>query len=238
MISPDVVFPQIADAVIEERALSLLHDFYLRPVTNLDIPIPVERIAEQHLNYEIDIVEEAPPLNDDILGGILFIERIIQVTSSVSDHEGRYNFTIAHEIGHHVLHRQHYLEQKPTTPRPTLCRQIDQKPAAEKQADRFAAALLMPAHTLTNAVTESGLKKQSAKATSVYDARNIADQVRKVGNFSNASNTAVLNRMIDLQYITKLPYQNALENHQQKTHQLGYARTLLKKFLAIYKTNQ
>ena len=239
MISLNDDFPEVAEEVIEGKALSLLEEFYLRPVTSADTPIPVERIAEQHLNYEIDVIEESALLNADVLGGIVFDERIIQVSSSVADHEGRYNFTIAHEIGHHVLHRQIYLATKQTTSRPAMCRGKDHKPLAEKQADRFAAALLMPSDILANAIEESGLRNELDKTTSIYDARQNADQVRKTGKFSNVSNTAVLNRMIDLRYITRVPYQSAADKfHHQKTRRLSYIRTLLKKFLSKYKITQ
>jgi len=233
MISLNDDFPEVPNEVIEAKALSLLEEFYLRPVINSDAPIPVERIAEQHLNYEIDVIEEDALLNPDILGGVVFDERIIQVSSSVTDHEGRYNFTIAHEIGHHVLHRKIYLATKEATTKPTMCRKKGQKPLAEKQADRFAAALLMPSDILANAIEESGLKNKLDRTTSVYDARQNTDQVRKSGNFSNVSNTALLNRMIDLRYITKLSYQSATDNfHHHNTRRLSYIRTLLKKFLS------
>ncbi len=239
MISLNDDFPEVADAVIEGKALSLLEEFYLRPVTSDDTPIPVERIAEQHLNYEIDVIEEGALLDADVLGGIVFDERIIQVSSSVADHEGPYNFTIAHEIGHHVLHRQIYLATKQATSRPAMCREKGHKPLAEKQADRFAAALLMPSDIPANAIEESGLKNELDKTTSIYDARQNADQIRKTGKFSNVSNTAVLNRMIDLRYITRVPYQSAEDNfHHQKTRRLSYIRTLLKKFLSKYKITQ
>lgn len=239
MISLNDDFPEVADEVIEGKALSLLEGFYLRPVTRADTPIPVERIAEQHLNYEIDVIEEGALLHADILGGIVFDERIIQVSSSVTDHEGRYNFTIAHEIGHHVLHRQIYLATKQATTKPAMCREKGQKPLAEKQADRFAAALLMPPDILANAIEKSGIKNKLDKTTSVYDARQNADEVRKAGNFSNVSNTAVLNRMIDLRYIKKVSYQGAENNfHHRKTHRLSYIRTLLKKFLTRYNITQ
>ena len=239
MISLNDDFPEVADEVIEGKALSLLEEFYLRPVTSADTPIPVERIAEQHLNYEIDVIEEGALLHADVLGGIVFNERIIQVASSVTDHEGRYNFTIAHEIGHHVLHRQIYLAAKQAETKPAMCREKGQKPLAEKQADRFAAALLMPPDILANAIKESGLLNKLDRSTSVYDARRKADRVRKTANFSNVSNTAVLNRMIDLRYITKVSYQSA-ENifHHRKTHRLSYIRTLLKKLLTRYKITQ
>ena len=41
----------------------------------------------------------------------VFDENVIRANASVESHEGRYNFTIG-EIGHHVLHRDHYLAER------------------------------------------------------------------------------------------------------------------------------
>ena len=71
---------------------------------SITLPVPVEDIAEHYLGYQIDFVNEGLFSDPEILGGIDFDENKIYVNASVEDHDGRYAFTIAHEIGHHVLH--------------------------------------------------------------------------------------------------------------------------------------
>ena len=235
MISLNDDFPDVGNDVIERKALLLLEDFYHRSVTSIDAPIPVERIAE-YLDYEIDIIEDGPFFKSDILGGIVFDDRVVQVVSTVADHEGRYSFTIAHEIGHHILHREIYFARKENEEHPAMCREKGEKPKVEQQADRFAAALLMPVDLLEQAIDTAGLKKELKNLTSVYDARQSADQIKKAGSFLNVSNTAILNRLIDLKHISNVPYQSTTENPHfyRSARQLSYAGTLIKKFLTKF----
>ena len=113
----------------------------------------MEAIAEHFLGYEIEISDEGLFADPDYLGGIIFANNLIQVNASVESNEGRYNFTIAHEIGHHVLHRQAYLQASAENASNILCRDTNDKPLIEQQADRFAAALLMPQQAVSDAVS-------------------------------------------------------------------------------------
>ena len=65
----------------------------------LTLPIPIEDIAEHYLGYSIDFADDGLFSDPDILGGIDFEENKIYVNASVEDHDGRYCFTIAHEVG-------------------------------------------------------------------------------------------------------------------------------------------
>ena len=56
--------------------------------------------------------------------------------------EGRQRFTIAHEFGHYILHRKDQLQFKCTNSRASEKVGVDRD--LEKEADEFAAALLMP----------------------------------------------------------------------------------------------
>ena len=107
-----MTFPEIPLADIEDRAQQLLDDYEDHAGRRIRAPIPVESIAEHYLGYQIDITDEGLFEDPRYLGGIVFNENVIRVNASVESHEGRYNFTIAHEIGHHVLHRDHYLAER------------------------------------------------------------------------------------------------------------------------------
>ena len=162
-------------------------------------PIPVESIAEHYLGYDRDFRRGAV-CRSDHLGGIIFSENLIQVNATVEANEGRYNFTIAHEIGHHVLHREIYLGVSEANASNILCRDTLDKPLIEVQADRFAAALLMPPQAIASAVAAT-LKPKSLAV------RGYAAAVTRVGSFSNVSNTAMVNRLIDLGYLSDTAYQ-------------------------------
>ena len=83
------------------------------------------------LGYEIEISDEGLFADPDYLGGIVFSENLIQVNASVEANEGRYNFTIAHELGHHVLHREIYLGASSDNASNILCRDTFEKPLIE-----------------------------------------------------------------------------------------------------------
>ena len=163
MISLNDDFPDLEDQVIELKAITLLEGYYNRPIEPKDAPIPVERIAEHYLGYEIDILANQLYEDPNLLGGIVFEQQVIQVNQAIEDHDGRYNFTIAHEIGHHVLHRDIYLEKQNSITLIDMCREQGSKPKSEAQADRFAGAILMPKALVEAAIEKTGLAKKLKK---------------------------------------------------------------------------
>ena len=165
----------------------------------LTLPIPIEDIAEHYLGYSIDFADDGLFSDPDILGGIDFEENKIYVNASVEDHDGRYCFTIAHEVGHHVLHRDAYLENSDGGEKEILCRDSRNKPQIEVEADRFAAALLMPSDAVQKVIRNINSKRRVA---TIGQARGLASKVIKEGKFDNVSNTAMVNRLIDLQIIS------------------------------------
>lgn len=197
------IFPQLTSDEIESRAMQLLRDYSATLDQPVQIPVPVEVIAEQHLGYDIDIVDDGLFSDPDYLGGIIFDKNVIQVNAAVEAHEGRYNFTLAHEIGHHVLHRDIYLAARDGEPCDILCRDTGEKPLIESQADLFAAALLMPAEDVIRTVQEYPFRRVS----SVSGLRFMAAKVIERGGFTNVSNTAMANRLISLGYATGALYQ-------------------------------
>ena len=199
------LFPGLSADAIERKAADLLADYYRDSDRVEKLPIPVEVIAEQHLGYDIDIVDDGLFSDPDYLGGIIFDRNLIQINAAVEEHEGRYNFTLAHEIGHHVLHREIYLAARDGKHCEIMCRESGQKPLIEAQADRFAAALLMPAEAVGRIVEEGYATKE---AKSVAGLRGIAASIIKDGEFTNVSNTAMVNRLIDLGYAGGARYQS------------------------------
>ena len=184
---------------VEELADGLNHTYCSNIARPLTLPIPIEDIAEHHLGYAIDFADDGLFSDPDILGGIDFEENRIYVNASVEDHDGRYCFTIAHEVGHHVLHRDAYLENSDDGEKEILCRDSRNKPQIEVEADRFAAALLMPAEAVQKVIRNINSKR---RVTTIRQARGLASNVIKEGKFDNVSNTAMVNRLIDLQIIS------------------------------------
>jgi hypothetical protein len=148
---------------IERRAEAILADLpdYIwdgdRP------PIPIEEIADSYFGLHVRDVPSAEmraapglPLigADEILSGLLLpaLGQIWVNAEEAVQWPPRRRFTIAHELGHHVLHRTGQqalfcrmaaIEEgdAPATTRPPL-------PVTEQEANAFAAGLLMPAHLI------------------------------------------------------------------------------------------
>ena len=148
------------------------------------LPVPIEKIAEFHLGYELDFTDQ----DADIIGGIDFQSRVILINPSIEDHEGRYNFTIAHEIGHHCLHRELYIQHHDALG--ILCRS-NARPIEEIQADRFAEALLMPSEQIRAAAKHSKWRY----AVSPKARRALAADIRNKLALSSVSLSAIESRL-------------------------------------------
>jgi len=119
----------------ERRARSLLLELQID-----EVPVPVEEIA-RHL----DCVVSYEPLDADV-SGLLFRDdsrRVIGVNSRES--ALRQRFTIAHEIGHLLLHKGRPLIVDKLVR--VNARSSTNSPSRneEREANQFAAGILMPA---------------------------------------------------------------------------------------------
>lgn len=121
--------------VTDPRAHAL-RDEYHASYNAPDLPVPVESIAEDLLGL---YVEEANDL--DCSGLLLPAER--RVILRAGELAVRQRFTLAHELGHWVC------QVKEGHEAPVYCRVSDMAPTAdralEREANVFAAELLMPA---------------------------------------------------------------------------------------------
>lgn len=119
-----------------QAALKLLSDFDIEKV-----PTPLRRIAKH-----LDIFVEYTPL-DDALSGMAMIRdghRLVWVNSL--HHPNRQRFTLAHEIGHHVLHEE-FLKEGVHVDKAMLRRDAlssEGSARVEIEANNFASELLMP----------------------------------------------------------------------------------------------
>lgn len=120
-------------------------------------PVPVEEILECDLKIDFGLEDlRGGGMGDDVLGAFYMRERKVRVDSSLDptlfpDKEGRFRFTVAHEVGHWQLHRHLFLEDanqdslfEESAEPSVVCRSGYNKPSIEWQADAFAGHLLMP----------------------------------------------------------------------------------------------
>lgn len=142
---------------IEGEALSLLAEYGRRFGAVDRPPIPAEEIIECLLELYLGFDDLGQMLSmPDVLGATWVGEKRVLIDETLdptlpSAVEGRYKFTVAHEIGHWQLHR-HYFQNDPAqaslfnaSPKPSIaCRTSSRKDPIEWQADYFAGQLLMP----------------------------------------------------------------------------------------------
>nr|VFJ59202.1 MAG: protein of unknown function (DUF955) [Candidatus Kentron sp. FM]VFJ60306.1 MAG: protein of unknown function (DUF955) [Candidatus Kentron sp. FM]VFK12531.1 MAG: protein of unknown function (DUF955) [Candidatus Kentron sp. FM] len=130
---------------------------FLRETCNYEtnIPIDVETIAKK-LEITIDTKHIDAGDQTEIVGGIYFRDGapIIHINPARNSYPPRKRFTIAHEIGHYILHSANSMREF-TDDRTTMSRTESYWDTYEYEANNFAAELLMP----TDAVFDACEKK-------------------------------------------------------------------------------
>src|SRR5438132_329346 len=127
----------------------------LRQTGTLRVPVDVELVA-----YRLDLRTEAAPLGENV-SGLLVVEKGHGVIGyNVTQASVRQRFTIAHEIGHFILHRSNNPSDLFIDTHYIVYRRDAQSSTGENrreiEANRFAAALLMPTTLL-----KTEIQKQS-----------------------------------------------------------------------------
>ena len=118
-------------------------------------PIDVVKVAER-LGIEVRF----EPMDDDMSG---FLENLGQrwvIGVNQYHHKVRQRFTIAHELAHFALHRSMKTEFRDET----FARRSDSHDPMEREADSFAADLLMPKETVSSTVNR-GVRSLNELAT-------------------------------------------------------------------------
>ena len=185
-------FVQLSHDDIEKEAKHFLDTFFADRDTPHVLPIPIESIAEHYLGYDIEISDEGVFANPLVLGGIMFDEKKIMVNAATESHEGRYSFTLAHEVGHHVLHKAIFEAAHNDQ---MVCREDANKPIEERQADHFAGALLMPEDRMRQLYSDLKIPKRQYSGKAM---KAVARRVMTAGRFSNVSNQAMIVRLRQL----------------------------------------
>lgn len=112
-------------------------------LAEIPLPVPVEAWVESALDIDFGFERIAPMDGSRVLGRAEPSRRLIRVDESLVDDEPRLRWTIAHELGHVLLHADGD-EMNETTHAPATIELLESSPI-EQQANRFAGALLMPA---------------------------------------------------------------------------------------------
>ncbi|GAB3832781.1 ImmA/IrrE family metallo-endopeptidase [Pontibacter rugosus] len=121
------------------------------------LPVPLEEIVAKR-----GIQIQAYDLGEDV-SGVLLLDKDKSVIGYNPNESGvRQRFTIAHELGHFELHRTHselFVDKQP------LFRNQDSSTGEfkkEKEANAFAAAILMPKHLVEREVKKLGFINEAS----------------------------------------------------------------------------
>ena len=226
MSSKEISYPYLKNSTIEKESKKLLGDFSNKTGHKLSAPIPVFDIIE-YLGYDVDFRKDGIYEDKNLLGGTLIDQKTIQINENLSDHEGRMNFTAAHEVGHIILHVPFYNEKhgKDVSEHKIISRKDGgfegtKKEPEEWQADKFAAFLLMPSVLVKKAFHKNYNKPVNVRRKSILQiffpkpafvkGYAIAKEIIRAGKFDNVSKMAMLNRLIGMRLVKGLSYQKSI----------------------------
>jgi len=172
--------------LIETKATGLL-----RKSKITEAPIDVERVAR-----DLNIVVTRTPSDDDISGFLLRHpggKAIIGVNTL--HHPNRQRFTIAHEIGHFVLHEQNEVHVDRAVVKLRDRASSKGEDPDEVEANRFAAELLIPAGFLSSDLERLTL-------TDLLDDRRMLQLAKRY----QVSVQAMTNRLVSLGCLPELSH--------------------------------
>jgi len=145
-------------------------------------PVPVDQIAKL-----LGIVIRESPADDDISGALIRADQDSPIIIALNEmhHPNRKRFTIAHELGHLVLHKGDSIHVDQNV-RVNWRNQESSSGVnwKEVEANRFAAALLMPTQFLTRDIETVDLDD--------------ADGVSKLARRYKVSEQAMRNRLVNI----------------------------------------
>lgn len=193
-------FRYLSKLEIEAAALEILISMEAQTNDLLKWPLDASTVAE-FLGLDIVWDTIADDEQGQIAARILPLEKLIEINETIPQLQGGFGeSTIAHEVGHWVLHidieeveRQIRLQSLGVnlSIEPLLCRSVNDLDGIEWQAQYFAGCLLMPQYIL-NQVTQG---KELNKWQNLYQVA--ADLGVTISN--------LIHRLQDLGWISLLP---------------------------------
>ena len=149
---------RMPNKLIEEKADEVFAEYCRTfPSRARTIPINIESLLDSLWSFEVEVTDLQAQYGPGTHGA-LFIhggERRIAIDKSIDPSvnpkmQGRFNYSLAHEAGHWVLHSPDLLHAENVPKlfnekgKPSILCRTSQRDERERQADRFAGFLLMP----------------------------------------------------------------------------------------------
>lgn len=170
------------------------NDFLKKYHSDFSLPIPIEEIAEQKL--KLKILQKMNLKKDYDVEGFLISDftTIFLDLQMYLDHENRTRFTIAHEIGHLILHKEIFKELNINSVEKLNYYSInltdDEYSWLEYQAYSFASHVLVPKILLINEI-----KNKLGRIPSMESPEVLAPFVQDLPDIFNVSDAVILRRL-------------------------------------------
>ncbi len=115
-------------------------------LTQCPLPVPAEKWVEHPLGFDYGFETIAKNSTGMLTRGYALLgTKVIRINEAVANRDTKVRWTTAHEIGHHILHTKPSFRNQPVSTSTPGWRYHD---VWERQADRFAAAFLIPPRLL------------------------------------------------------------------------------------------
>jgi len=117
-------------------------------------PVPVERIAKQ-----LGVIVQYAPFDEELSGMAFLKEGVAIIGINSNHHPNRQRYTLAHELAHIYLHRPHleagvHVDQSSVNSLRRDLVSAEGTDPLEREANAFAAELLMPTKLLAGALDD------------------------------------------------------------------------------------
>ncbi|MBA4300486.1 MAG: hypothetical protein C0433_10355 [Cyclobacterium sp.] len=168
---------------IEKKAFEILEKYDGMPVGEKNYEIDVIRLTQA---FGIQVHKRK--LGGEISGLLVIKDGRASIGLESEQGKERMRFTIAHELGHYILHRN----LKSTFVDEVFARSGTSS-QLEREANVFAASLLMPKELLINAIEHRGWSR-------IGD-----DQIAELAKLFNVSGVSMTYRLVNLKIIEQ-PY--------------------------------
>ena len=140
------------ERIVRDKLLRFERETGTRPA----LPIDIESLVEIMEKIEVDYFDDDhPEFERDVLGAYDFSRDKMFVRESIP-HEGRRRFTWAHEYGHFILHKPHFLQgvfdfyaESQESVVQLHRGESGTRTKLESQANMFASHILMPTAHVT-----------------------------------------------------------------------------------------
>lgn len=179
----------IEDCYIKKRADALRKDYCAENKTN------IEGIATKLLGLSISFFDLKACYGSNTLGMIIPEKRRILCDQSLEPYgenketnERVLRFTIAHEVGHYIFHKEYMGSAESPLFHENL--NSKEKKRIETQADRFAAEILMPQYSFIDAFYHT---KKNCGVKTEYEIKSNLSQIFNVSKESVSWRIKALN---------------------------------------------